>query len=200
MNGLMRLSLVKELFAGFIRTRGMRRHFHRFALLDALLRTGVTRDVPTSLADTLLKAAYADTGTVLQKVGSNMHGLTEAQAEAVRDEVGPNVIEHEKPPAWWVHLWHCYRNPFNLLLTVLAGISYYTGDMKATVVIGAMVALSTLIRFVQESRSNKAADKLKEMVSNTATVLRRDPAEAAAEEARRYFNVELRSRAPRPVE
>ena len=34
--------------------------------------------------------------------------------------------------------------------------------------------LATLIRFWQESKSNKAADKLKAMVSNTATVLRRD--------------------------
>lgn len=46
--------------------------------------------------------------------------------------------------------------------------------MKATIVISSMVALSTLMRFFQGARSNKVADKLKEMVSNTATVLRRD--------------------------
>jgi Mg2+-importing ATPase len=194
------LSFVKELFAGFIRTRGMTRHFRRFALLDALLRSGVTKDVPTNLADTLLKAARSDTESLLRKLGSHAHGLTEAQAEAIREEIGPNTIEHEKPPPWWVHLWHCYKNPFSLLLTVLAGISYYTGDMAATIVISAMVALATMIRFVSESRSNKAADKLKEMVSNTATVMRRDAAEAAAEEARRYFHVELRSKGPRPAE
>ena len=49
-----------------------------------------------------------------------------------------------------MRLWHCYRNPFNLLLTVLAAVSYLSADTKANVVIGAMVALSTLIRFVQE--------------------------------------------------
>src|SRR3974390_696498 len=191
---ILSLSLVKELFAGFIRTRGMTRHFRRFALLDALIGTGVTKDVPGNLATTLLDASRANTDALLQKLGTHIHGLTETQAEAIRDEVGPNVIDHEKPPPWWVHLWHCYWNPFNVLLTVLAAISFYTGDVSATVIISAMVALSTLIRFVQESRSNKAADKLKEMVSNKATVLRRDPAEAAAEEARRYFNVELRSK------
>jgi len=38
------------------------------------------------------------------------------------------------------------------------------------------------------------------MVSTTATVLRRDPAEIAAEEARRYFQAVLRPKPPRRVE
>lgn len=35
-----------------------------------------------------------------------------------------------------------------------------------------MVAIATLLNFVQEARSTKAADTLKAMVSNTATILR----------------------------
>jgi P-type Mg2+ transporter len=49
--------------------------------------------------------------------------------------------------------------------------------MKATIVITSMVVLSVMIRFWQESKSNRAADKLKAMVSNTATVLRPDSIE-----------------------
>jgi len=60
---------------------------------------------------------------------------------------------------------------------VLALISYLTEDHEATVVILAMVVLSTLLRFVQEGRSNRAAERLKSLVSNTATVLRRSDAE-----------------------
>lgn len=48
--------------------------------------------------------------------------------------------------------------------------------MKATVVIGSMVLLSTVLRFLQESRSSNAADRLRAVVSSTATVLRPDPA------------------------
>jgi Mg2+-importing ATPase len=36
-------------------------------------------------------------------------------------------------------------------------VSYVTEDMKATIVIASMVLLSTLLRFVQEGRSNRAA-------------------------------------------
>jgi Mg2+-importing ATPase len=71
-----------------------------------------------------------------------------------------------------VHLWVCYRNPFNILLTILGAISYATEDLFAAGVIALMVAISTLLNFVQEARSTKAADALKAMVSNTATVLR----------------------------
>lgn len=72
----------------------------------------------------------------------------------------------------WVHLWVRYRNPFNILLTILGAISYATEDLFAAGVIALMVAISTLLNFVQEARSTKAADALKAMVSNTATVLR----------------------------
>ncbi|MGS9169699.1 hypothetical protein ACQWF0_25870, partial [Salmonella enterica subsp. enterica serovar Infantis] len=56
--------------------------------------------------------------------------------------------------------------------TILGGISYATEDLFAAGVIALMVGLSTLLNFVQEARSTKAADALKAMVSTTATVLR----------------------------
>lgn len=59
-----------------------------------------------------------------------------------------------------------------------------------------MVALSTIIRFVQEGRSNRAAERLKAMVSNTATVIRRDIGTEAAEVAEKYFDAHLHTRRP----
>jgi P-type Mg2+ transporter len=54
-------------------------------------------------------------------------------------------------------------------------LSFFSADAKAAVVIGVMVTLSTVIRFVQEGRSHRAAEGLRALVSNTATVLRRGP-------------------------
>ncbi len=195
-----RPSLFRELYAGFVRARRYTRHFRRFTLFESLLRDTASREGLPPLADALLKASRASPEQVLASLGSHANGLTEAQAADVRMRVGLNEVGHEKPLRWYRHLWHCYRNPFNLLLTVLAAISFYTEDVRATIVIGSMVLLSTLIRFFEETRSNKAADRLKEMVSTTATVLRRDPAEIAAEEARRYFQAVLRPKPPRRME
>jgi Mg2+-importing ATPase len=195
-----KLTLLRELYAGFVRARGISRHFRRFTLFESLLRDTASREALPPLADALLKASRASVEEVLASLRSHPNGLTESQAADVRMRVGLNEVGHDKPLPWYRHLWHCYRNPFNLLLTVLATISYLTEDVRATIVIGAMVLLSTLVRFFQETRSSKAADRLKEMVSTTATVLRRDPAEIAAEEARRYFQAVLRPKPPRRME
>ncbi|BCU06418.1 magnesium-translocating P-type ATPase [Allochromatium tepidum] len=196
----MNFTLLKELFAGFLRTRHLARHFRRLALLDTLAQTGVSREVPPALTQTLVSAATAETDALLQQLDSHADGLSEAQAEAVRARVGLNEVDHEKPLPWWLHLWLSYRNPFNLLLTLLAAISYLTDDMEATVVIGTMVVLSTLLRFWQEAKANKAADALKAMVGNTATVIRRDPSADAAPIFERYYGAHIHVKAARRVE
>ncbi|AZO86808.1 magnesium-translocating P-type ATPase [Stutzerimonas stutzeri] len=176
----MKLTL-KEFFAGFLRNRHIARHFRRLALLETFTDTTVSREVPPTLAQTLVSAAGSDTGQLLDTLGSHTDGLSEPEADALREQFGLNEVEHEQPLPWWTHLWHCYKNPFNLLLTLLAVISWLTEDMKAAIVIFSMVVLSTLLRFWQETKSNQAADALKAMVSNTATVMRRDPEEHIAQ-------------------
>jgi Mg2+-importing ATPase len=176
----MKLTLLKEIFAGFLRTRHIGRHFRRLALLDGLTDTSVSREVPPTLGQTLVAAAHYETPVLLEKLGSHNDGLSDIEADALRGQYGLNEVEHEQPLPWWTHLWHCYKNPFNLLLTLLAVISWLTEDMKAAVVIFSMVVLSTLLRFWQETKSNQAADALKAMVSNTATVMRRAPSAADA--------------------
>ncbi len=195
----MRISFLRHLFIGFVRTRGFARHFRRLALLESVGIASM-REAPPKLAQNLLEAANATRDALMLRFDTHPDGLTEAQVETVRERVGYNEVEHEKPLRWWVHLWFCYKNPFNLLLTVLAIVSYYTEDMKAATVISAMVVLSTLMRFVQEARSNKAADKLKAMVGNTASVIRRDPVQDAAPDALRYFGAVLHPHGARTVE
>jgi Mg2+-importing ATPase len=63
-----------------------------------------------------------------------------------------------------------------------------------------MVVLSTLLRFWQEARANKAADALKAMVSNTATVIRRDLPQDAAPIFERYYGVRIETKSARRVE
>ena len=169
----MKYTLLKEFLADLLRSRTLGRHFRRLATLDSVAETTVSREVPPTLAQTLTRGASSDVPELLARLNSHPDGLSEAEADDLRDVHGLNEVEHEQPQPWWVHLWHCYKNPFNLLLTLLAFISWLTEDMKAATVIFSMVVLSTLLRFWQEARSNQAADALKAMVSNTATVMRR---------------------------
>ena len=196
----MNLDTLRELFAGFVRTRGITRHFRRLAILDSMTSSGISREVPPTLSQALVGAARSDVESLLTRLGTHANGLSEAQADLLREQFGPNQIEQDKKLPWWVHLWYCYKTPFDLLLTLLAVISFITEDLKATIVIGSMVVLSVMIRFWQEGKSNRAADKLKAMVSNTATVIRRDIVEDAMDEALKYFNVRLHPKAAYQVE
>ena len=160
-------------FTRFLRRRRRIRHFGRHALLESIASRGPARAAPVALAGELLRAAQGEPAAAIALLGSHADGLSAAEAADRLTRSGPNEVEHERPLPWWLHLWHCYRNPFNLLLTALAVLSWLSADAKATLVIGFMVTLSTVIRFVQEGRSHRAADSLKAMVGNTATVIRR---------------------------
>ncbi len=129
-------------------------------------------DIPASLTEACLKYAAASQTQLYNEFGRHPEGLNAREVEAALEKYGTNQIPAQKPAPWWVHLWTCYRNPFNLLLTVLGIVSYSTEDLFAAGVIALMVVIATLLNFVQEARSTRAADTLKAMVSNTATVLR----------------------------
>ena len=147
-----------------------RRLVQRSPLPDA--KTVGAVPLPSSLSMHCLRVATMDEPQLWQTFDSHPEGLTPQEVMKARECAGSNQIPAQKPSPWWVHLWLCYRNPFNLLLTLLGAISYATEDLFAAGVIGLMVGISTLLNFVQEARSTKAADALKAMVSNTATVLR----------------------------
>jgi Mg2+-importing ATPase len=164
--------VLTQWFSGFLRRRHALKHFDRRALVATLASRGPTPEAPAPLAQALLAIARDDVPAAIARLQSHEDGLDAPETAARRARDGPNEVAHEKPLSWWHHLWQCYRNPFNVLLTVLAVLSYLSHDAKATVVIGLMVVFSTIIRFVQEGRSHRAAESLKAMVSNTATVIR----------------------------
>ncbi|MDE2368438.1 MAG: magnesium-translocating P-type ATPase [Burkholderiales bacterium] len=192
----MAVSIMKNLYVRFLHGHGMARHFRSLAIWDAFRGEDASRQMPSDISQRLVKAAHAPIDPLLASLGTTTAGLSAERAALIRRDVGTNEVSHDQPLPWWHHLWLCYSNPFNLLLTLLAAISYYTGDMKATTVITSMVALSTVLRFVQETRSNRAADALKALVSNKAMVMRRDLADEAADEARQFFEISLKRRPP----
>lgn len=109
---------------------------------------------------------------LFQRLGTSEAGLSEEEAEKRLDQFGPNEVAAEKERTWIHRLFTAARNPLVILLTVLATISYVTGDFRAGTIMLLMVILGLSLRFVQESRANAAAAKLKAMISVTATVVR----------------------------
>ena len=124
------------------------------------------------ISDELLGKRCADSATVLNELSSRLDGLTGAEAKSRLKQYGPNTIAREQRQSGLMRLLSNIKNPLVLLLMALGVVSFLTGDLRATAVIFVMVILGIVLRFVQEMRADNAAEKLKAMVSNTATVVR----------------------------
>jgi len=114
----------------------------------------------------------------LQRLSSNVNGLTPDQVEEQLRSVGRNQVAHEARHTILGELVSRSINPLNLLLLSLATASYFLGDQRAAIVIAVMVGLSIALGFIQEHRSNKAAEALQRMVLITAAVRRKVPGAA----------------------
>ncbi|MCH4243887.1 magnesium-translocating P-type ATPase [Acinetobacter gerneri] len=166
------MKLWQRLFTSFLKRFHLTRFFGRSQSFKELHQSSYAQEINSTLSTRLIQAAQLDSTALFAQLDSSASGLTEQQAITRQKQVGLNEVAHEKPLTWWQHLWYCYRNPFNILLTLLALVAFFTDDLTGASIISVMVVLSTLLRYWQESKSNQAADALKAMVSNTATVLR----------------------------
>ncbi|MBQ2937866.1 MAG: magnesium-translocating P-type ATPase [Clostridia bacterium] len=107
------------------------------------------------------------------------NGLSNEKAEENIRNLGLNEIKQAKPKKWYNYFLESLLTPFNCILIGISIILVYTDIYLASepnyaniIVIAILVAASTLLEFFESYRSNKAAQKLKEMVATTATVIR----------------------------
>lgn len=119
--------------------------------------------------------AWQDEQALFEVLDTGHAGLDETQIEDRLDRDGANEAVHEKPPHWALQLARTFKNPFIIVLLLLAGVQLATSpeDLTGPIIIAVMVGISVVLSFTQEFRSSRAAEKLKAMVRNTATVTRR---------------------------
>jgi Mg2+-importing ATPase len=120
----------------------------------------------------LTGAAGKSSEEVFQALGTAATGLTDAEAEERLAKYGPNEVAAEKHQGWLYRIYVATRNPLVILLTVLAILSFATDDIPGGTMMLLMVVLGIMLRFIQETRADNAAAKLKAMISVTATVVR----------------------------
>src|ERR1700732_135237 len=120
----------------------------------------------------LTESAYLEKSEVLDKFKTSLRGLTKTEAEKRLIEHGPNAVALEKQRGWLWRLFQATRHLLGIFLAILATVSFATGDFSGGTVRTLMLILGVALRFVQESRADAAAAKLKAMISVTAAVVR----------------------------
>jgi Mg2+-importing ATPase len=135
----------------------------------------ITEQRPTD-RDRLRHLAQADVAEAYRELGSAPGGLTSDQVTASRAKYGANSVTHAKRDPAIKRLALSFVDPFTGILVVLAFVSLMTDvvlvapadrNPSTTIIILTMVALSGILRFVQESKSGDAAAALASMISNT---------------------------------
>lgn len=139
----------------------------------------------------LLSAALKNPDTLLIQYDTTYQGFDEEKVEDMRDEYGKNEITHQKKDSVFKRLLEAFVNPFTIVLFALAVISLFTNDIPAVIIVLSMVTISGFLRFVQEIRSGRAAEKLSEMVETTVTVQRLITDEETEEQTSYKFDIPL---------
>ena len=145
-------------------------------------RPAVVAEGSAASGQALGEVACLSPEATLSRLHCRAEGLSTAEAGERLATVGPNQVAHQAHHSTLGELVGRSINPLNLLLFTLATVSYFLGDQRAAIVIAVMVLLSIALGFIQEHRSNRAADDLRRMVQNKATVRRRTGEAAPAEE------------------
>ena len=126
------------------------------------------------ISELLVWAAASEPADILQHMSSSPEGLSEEDASSRLETFGLNRVARDGRPSLMNEIIRHTLNPLNGLLLALAAISWALSDIRAAIVISAMVVLSVTLAFVQEHRSNQAAAELQAMVQTHASVRRPD--------------------------
>lgn len=106
-------------------------------------------------------------------------GLTTSEARNNLAKYGKNMMKQKKPKQWYNYLLESLFSTFNLILLGIVVVLFYTDVILSEppsyaniVVILILIFASTMLEFFEVYRSNKAAEKLKSLVSVKTTVIR----------------------------
>jgi P-type Mg2+ transporter len=159
-------------------------------LITASGRERTKNESAARTAAELLALARMEAPEALARLQSTIEGLNPEQVEERLAEFGPNTVAQEKKKPFLLQILERFiTNPINILLTVLAVITWVSGseisDKIGAIIMVAMVVMAVFVAHFQEARSGRAVEQLRRMVSNTATVRREidERADGADEDA-----------------
>ena len=109
---------------------------------------------------------------ISQLLDTKPSGLDSLIASERLSEYGKNEIEDKKKKTIWQMVLHQLTDFMILILIVVAIVSGILGDLTDTLIILAIIIINATVGFIQEFRSEKAMEALKNMVPTNARVVR----------------------------
>lgn len=99
-------------------------------------------------------------------------GLSDTEARLRLEQYGLNVIDEKKKMGIVLEFLSHFKDPLIIILIFAASVSALFGEIKSSVIVFVMLLMSVALDFFEEHSANDAAEKLKEKVTTTVTVIR----------------------------
>ena len=109
---------------------------------------------------------------IAELLNSTPSGIDNSTASERLSEYGKNEIEDTKKRTVLQMVLHQLTDFMILVLIVVAILSGILGDLTDTIIILAIIIINAMVGFIQEYRSEKAMEALKNMVPSSAKVMR----------------------------
>src|SRR5208337_423800 len=119
----------------------------------------------------LLDVCYLSPEAALVKLEVTDKGLDSNQVDDRRERFGWNATANHRKAGVLQDLYHRIKNPLVIQLLVIGLVSLAMGDLRSAIVVGSMALLSVGLGYYQESRADRAVEKLQAMVQTTCVAL-----------------------------
>ena len=139
----------------------------------------VTKEENKDIYEIYKKDCVNSVDEFLKRYNFSANGLKNEQVKENQARYGLNIIKQSKPKRWYHFLLKSLFSSFNIILLVITLLLIYTDvvlpetpSYANIVVILVLIVISSFFEFFEVFKSNKAAEKLKKMVSVKTTVIR----------------------------
>ena len=127
----------------------------------------------------ILDSSKLNIDKLLKKYNTSLNGISKTEVEERIEQYGKNIIEIKEQNTIWHRLKEAFINPFNIVLMIVAVITFITDvvlasqkDYATFILIVSTVFISAVISFNEQTKSDNAARKLKKMITNKMDVIR----------------------------
>ena len=118
---------------------------------------------------------------LFENLKTSYEGISIVEVDERLEEYGKNTVEIKSENTIIHKLKEAFINPFNIVLMIVAGITFFTDiiiaskkDYATFTLIISTILISAIISLKEQTKSDNAAKKLKKMITNKMEVIRDD--------------------------
>ena len=128
---------------------------------------------------TILEDSQMELNKLFEKYKTSTKGISVVEVDERTEEYGKNIIEIKENNTIFHKIKDAIINPFNIVLMIVAAITFITDvivaskkDYATFILIVSTVLISAIISLREQTKSDNAAKKLKKMINNKMEVIR----------------------------